>query len=284
MNNNSSFLAVLDNITALTVIGVQAGQFLQGQFTCDVLALQDQQAMLGACCDHKGRMLMNGWVGRGNNEWMLFIPKNMAELTLAHLQKFAVFSKVSFSEKNGWKALGYFSPNPPVFATHGCIQHQSPAYHKPGYMLYYWFGPEKTLDLLQAEIQNNASLIDASHLAIMMQLVLIQPTTRELFIPQMLGLEKLGGISFKKGCYVGQEIVARTQHLGQLKRHLHSFLLTHSAQPQVGDAIHNAAQEIVGHIAAMSVGPKQGYQLLAVIQDRAMEHELFFQHQILKKN
>ncbi len=55
---------------------------------------------------------------------------------------------------------------------------------------------------------------------ILAHLVFLQPPTMNLFLPQMLELEKLGGVSFNKGCYVGQEVVARTQHLGQLKRHL----------------------------------------------------------------
>ena len=97
--------------------------------------------------------------------------------------------------------------------------------------------------------------------AIAKGVVILQPKTSLLFTPQMINLQKLGGVSFTKGCYVGQEIIARTEHLGTLKRHLRAITLKTPLEP--GDPLKNAAGEEIGVIA-----DAVGLQALAVIEDR----------------
>lgn len=98
--------------------------------------------------------------------------------------------------------------------------------------------------------------------------VWIYPETRGLFIPQMLNLQKIGGVSFKKGCYVGQEIIARTENLGQLKRHLYQAKINTKDHIKLGDALINADKQTVGTIVECApIAPTQ-YQLLAVLQDQ----------------
>ena len=95
--------------------------------------------------------------------------------------------------------------------------------------------------------------------------------TRELFIPQMINLQAVGGVSFKKGCYTGQEIVARMQYLGKLKRHLYRLSLQGTELPEPGTPLFapthsSAVGEVV--IAARS---EQGIELLAVLQAEAAQ-------------
>jgi folate-binding protein YgfZ len=95
--------------------------------------------------------------------------------------------------------------------------------------------------------------------------------TRELFIPQMLNLQAVGGVSFKKGCYTGQEIVARMQYLGKLKRRLYRVALAAESLPEPGTPIfsptHNSA---IGEVVLGAHGP-EGSELLAVLQADAVE-------------
>jgi folate-binding protein YgfZ len=99
----------------------------------------------------------------------------------------------------------------------------------------------------------------------------VMPETRELFIPQMLNLQAVGGVSFKKGCYTGQEIVARMQYLGKLKRRLYRLALPGDALPVPGTALfapsHNSA---IGEVV-LAARAQQGVELLAVLQAEAVE-------------
>ena len=98
-------------------------------------------------------------------------------------------------------------------------------------------------------------------------LCLLQPKTSLLFTPQMINLDKFGGVSFDKGCYVGQEIVARTEHLGTLKRHLHHLQIESDSPLNPGDPLIKNNNEI-GTIADAIEIKKNHYEVLAVIEDR----------------
>lgn len=97
----------------------------------------------------------------------------------------------------------------------------------------------------------------------------VVPETSEQFIPQMMDMEKNGGVSFTKGCYIGQEIVARTEHLGTLKRHLYQ-LTVHSDDIKVGNTISNAENQILGVVVAVFNNAKK----FAVIEDRGVNEAL----------
>jgi len=101
------------------------------------------------------------------------------------------------------------------------------------------------------------------------QLIWILPATSEQFTPQMIDLEKQGGVSFKKGCYLGQEIIARTEHLGQLKRHLYKIIIDNGSAVKISDVIKDSAGQKMGIVIAIN---KDG--IFAVIEDRAIDRAL----------
>lgn len=107
--------------------------------------------------------------------------------------------------------------------------------------------------------------------------VFIYPETSLLFTPQMIDWEKHGGVSFTKGCYVGQEVVARTQHLGKLKRHLHQLTMNdHNTNiPAPGTNLTNDQHESIGIICDTAID-NNTLQLLAVIQDDALKEKILF--------
>lgn len=264
---------IIEDFAAIEITGLQAGEFLQGQFTCDIHAIKPGQAVAGACCDHKGRMLVNGFIGKLENHFILFVPSVLATLTADHLQKFAVFSKVQLSNKSDWQALVYYSNELINYQNETILQGQA--------LPTRWLiGESHLLKPIQEEFKKTtppASEDDLNLLLIQHKIAFVLPSTRGLFIPQMLGLEKLGGVSFQKGCYVGQEVIARTQHLGQLKRQLQILKLTCplADKPAPGDAIIDGHNEIMGQAAAIAPDKTGGFHLLAVVQDRALAHPLF---------
>lgn len=275
---DQNFLNVITDFSAIEVRGVQSSEFLQGQFTCDIRNLSSGQAIPGACCDHKGRMVFNGWLGRGGPEnFIVFLPANMLQTAVAHLQKYAVFSKVTLRENSSWKALCYYGKAADLNGNF-LIQGHLPCPNPHGFNFYWLIGSQESLNFIQEKLQKNIPLIKESDLRLRLidlKVVFVQPPTQSLFIPQMIGLEKLGGVSFSKGCYTGQEVVARTQHLGQLKRHLQILQLTAKDAPKIGEPLINSQKEVVGHIASIAECREQTYRLLAVLQDRALEHPIF---------
>ncbi len=275
--NQRPCFAAIHSFTAVHVNGVNAAKFLQGQLTGDILTLSPRSATLSACCDQKGRMIANFWVGRIEDDYFLFMPRSMSAQLIAHLQKYAVFSKVILNEQNDWAIFNYCGQQLPNFKTDNFI-HTQLAVLTQNTQLHWFIGkPELMIEVWKC-LQNFATEIceEAIQYAwILAHLVFLQPTTMNLFLPQMLELEKLGGVSFNKGCYVGQEVVARTQHLGQLKRHLQKMHVDSTQAPLVGEALHDGQGQQVGHVAAVSLDPKPGYLLLCVIQDHALNSTIF---------
>ncbi len=113
--NQRPCFAAIHSFTAVHVNGVNAATFLQGQLTGDILTLSNNSAILSACCDHKGRMIANFWVGRIQDDYFLFIPQSMSAHLIAHLQKYAVFSKVILNEQKDWAIFNYCGQQLPSF-------------------------------------------------------------------------------------------------------------------------------------------------------------------------
>ena len=103
-------------------------------------------------------------------------------------------------------------------------------------------------------------------------LVWIYPRTSGILIPQMINLQKWGGVSFTKKCFIGQEVIARTEYLGKLKRHLYRAILNSTDSPKVGDSLKNHIGQSVG-IIVETAGKNAEYEILAVIQDIAIENK-----------
>ncbi|OGT53890.1 MAG: hypothetical protein A3E84_00790 [Gammaproteobacteria bacterium RIFCSPHIGHO2_12_FULL_42_13] len=217
----------------LRLSGENTESFLQGQLTCDMRLLKKHgDYSLAACCDHRGRVLANFWVVRWEEDYLFILPKNMCDITQTHLTKYAVFSKVSINNED------QLSIQKASLA--GAVVNSSNNHSN---------------EMTDEDLWRKQNIQDG--------LVLIQPKTSLLFTPQMINLDKLSGVSFTKGCYVGQEIIARTQHLGTLKRHLHRMTLKTPLQP--GDPLKNDTGEEIGVIADAI-----GLEALAVIEDRFM--------------
>ena len=101
----------------------------------------------------------------------------------------------------------------------------------------------------------------------------ILPATQEQFVPQMVNFELIDGVSFKKGCYPGQEIVARMQYLGKLKRRMYLAHIDGNEAPQPGDELFSADMEgqASGMIVNAALAPDSGYDVLAVVQTSSQE-------------
>jgi folate-binding protein YgfZ len=234
---DTAYFCVLSHEGVLAVRGPDASKFLQGQLTCNLNYLNAETSSLGARCTPKGRMQSSFRIVQVSDGYLLAMAGDLLAAQLADLQKYAAFSKSKLGdESHAWvrfglsgadgvlRELGLDLPHETDSVTQG---HQLLALRLPDGRAELWV-PAEQAAALQARLAGQlaeAPLNDWLLAQVRAGIGQVLGSTRELFIPQMLNLQALGGVSFKKGCYTGQEIVARMQYLGKLKRRLYRLSL-----------------------------------------------------------
>jgi folate-binding protein YgfZ len=206
----------LNFLTHLSITGVDAQKFLQSQLTCDVNALAVGESTLGAHCNLQGKVISLSYLLRTDEQtFLMSLPKDICSAALAHLKKYSMFSKVNIeSEPEGWMHVGALAetdiPNAPYTITHDETRTEI-------------IGPASDFESLELEkldtTDNNPWLVQSMAAGI----PFLSADTQGTFIPQDLNLDKLGAVSFNKGCYLGQEVVARVHYKGKLKRSMQCF-------------------------------------------------------------
>ena len=249
----------LKSFTTLRFSGAKTKEFLQGQVTCDIRALKRHgDASLAACCDHRGRMIANFWVVQYHDDVLFILPSSVADTVKTHLQKFAMFSKVTIQID----AQFYIAEAFDAFNLHE-HHHDTVFITLPTANRFLVLAQSNPFSDVTPNEEESLWRLHNVH----DHLCVLYPETSLLFTPHMISLEKLGGVSFQKGCYVGQEIVARTEYLGKTKRHIHqqTLLTDHPIQP--GDPLKNIKDETIGVIVEAVKQPDNTYAILAVAQD-----------------
>lgn len=278
-------LCPLDSWDLISVKGEDRISFLQGQLTCDLTNLKPGQQTLAAQCNPQGKVFSVFRVIILEDRVLLTQPSSVTQRQLPELQKYAAFSKVEISKETDYQAFGlagcksaqYIAEKVDTAATHDqsrLLESGTIIIKQPYPSLRYLVvmknaGAEELLNDLKdrAEIFDD-SLWNAMNIA--SGIGFVEEQTCATFIPQMLNLQALNGISFSKGCYIGQETVARAKYRGANKRAL--FILTGRATkaPKVGDNIQmlinnnwkrigtvvSGCQYGDGHIEALAVLPK----------------------------
>ncbi|AYC33927.1 folate-binding protein [Pseudomonas cavernae] len=280
---DSVFFCTLSHEGILAVRGPDAGKFLQGQLTCNLNYLNDSTASLGARCNVKGRMLSSFRILSESDGYLLAMASELLEPQLNELKKYAVFSKASLAdESQAWVRFGLAGGDGALLSLGLDLPHQSDQVARHNELLAIrlsdgrveLWAPAGAADTVKARLAAQlpeAPLNDWLLAQIRAGIGQVLGTTRELFIPQMINLQAVGGVSFKKGCYTGQEIVARMQYLGKLKRRLYRLSLTADELPQ-------PAAELFSPVHRSSVGEvvvaarsASAIELLAVLQEDAAE-------------
>lgn len=256
----------------LQISGRDAAQFLQGQISCDINEVDEEHSLLGTCCDRKGRVLFSFRIFQKAEAYYLYLPKSMLEFAIAHLRKFIIIAKVSLDikafhcrgfgaeELEEWLSL-HPMKTPKKWGEVRSNQTDSLILVDEKNTRYLALSEATDSEYTPTTLQEK----DWEYLDILQGLVTIYPETQGLFIPQMLNYDQFGAISFTKGCFVGQEIVARTQHLGKLKRHLH--LLEKDTALERGAELLDEQNQNCGTVVACSLNPEGKYSVLAVLKD-----------------
>ena len=280
---DSAFFCPLSHEGVLAVRGSDAAKFLQGQLTCNLNYLSDTQASLGARCTQKGRMQSSFRILLQGDGVLLAMATELLEPQLADLKKYAVFSKSKLTDESAaWVRFGLSDADAALASLGLVLPTETDSVVRTEALIAIRVSPgraELWVPAEQAEAvrsQLSAQLKESALNEWLLGQVRagigqVMAQTRELFIPQMLNLQAVGGVSFKKGCYTGQEIVARMQYLGKLKRRLYRLSLDAAELPEPGTPLfapsHNSA---IGEVV-IAAKTHQGIELLAVLQAEAAE-------------
>ncbi|MCS3836537.1 hypothetical protein HNR03_001117 [Pseudomonas sp. JAI111] len=280
---DSAFFCTLSHEGVLAVRGADASKFLQGQLTCNLNYLSDTQASLGARCTQKGRMQSSFRILLEGDGVLMAMATELLEPQLADLKKYAVFSKSKLTDESAaWVRFGLENADAALISLGLELPADTDSVVRNDGLIAIRVSPER------AELWVAADQADAIKGKLSAQLAegnlnqwllgqiragigQVMPSTRELFIPQMLNLQAVGGVSFKKGCYTGQEIVARMQYLGKLKRRLYRLTLDASELPEPGTPLFSPTHgSSIGEVV-LAATAEQNIELLAVLQAEAAE-------------
>lgn len=225
-----SLVACIGSLALIRVSGADAETFLQGQTTCDFRDVAKGRICLGAHCNAKGRVQASFRAVRTGDDFLLIVPTSQAEPTRAALAKYAMFSKATLSIDTGLWPLAILGPDAAQLAT--SVWGTAPA---PGECLQGEAGLIATLDnrtclalvaaekaaVLLQQLQAQGAAVAGDNVWWLSQLQSgigqIVAQQSEQWIPQEFNYDLVQGVNFKKGCYKGQEIVARIHYRGQTK-------------------------------------------------------------------
>jgi len=251
----------------LRASGDEAAKFLHGQLTQDIMLMNSSQARLAGFCSAKGRLLASfvAWKP-APDEVLMAMPAEVLPAVLKRLSMFVMRAKCKLSDASSqfalWGVVGDGAPAEVWQCSGDAIRLPDAS------------GQRRYLSVQAADAPAPA-LPEISEtlwqwLDVQSGLAWVRGATVEQFVPQMINLELLGGVNFQKGCYPGQEIVARSQYRGTIKRR--TFLFDSEAPATIGQEIFHSgdADQPAGLVAGVAPHPAGGYSLLAEVKMAAL--------------
>ncbi len=281
----------LSHLGLLRISGEDAADFLQGQLTNDIKSLTGNRSQMSGYCTPQGRMLANFRVFFRDGAFFLQLPGELLAPIQKRLTLFILMSKVIIEDVSdqlvriglagscAHQILAEVFPEIPAAA--GDVSHADTItlLRLPGTPdRFEVIGPCEAMVDLWNSVKETASPATADHWAlqdIRAGIPTVYSATSESFVPQMANMQLVDGVSFTKGCYVGQEVVARMKYLGKLKRRMRLARVPGDRRPLAGEEVF--AEEAGGSgqgtctVVDARPSPEGGYELLVVVTDEAFE-------------
>lgn len=280
---NSNIITSLSHLGLLEISGNDAVAFLQGQVTNDVKMLDGSNFQYAGYCSPKGRLLALFLAFAHADHLHLQMPLSILEPIMKRLKMYVMRSKVTITDKSTEiVCFGIAGPNadntlmtlfnitpllPKKIITLEDVTLMRLTGETPRYLL---FTHTQNAERIWRALSENYTKVGKSvwdYLEIQAGIPEIVPATQEAFVPQMVNLDSLDGINFKKGCYTGQEIVARTHYLGKVKRRTKLANINTEDTPVAGDIIQlSGHEEAIGQIVRAAKSPDGGVDALIEIR------------------
>jgi folate-binding protein YgfZ len=267
--------SALSETVCVDVRCADAAAFLHGQLTAAILAIDPAEAPLAAWADARGRVRAVVRVCRLEGRWLLVTPRDGAADLVKKLRMFVLRSKVTVALAEDVAVAALLGHADDVLARNGVrsdvepnrtVRHKDLCFVRVGEAYWLVLGPVPALHELGATL-DAASDAAAALAEIRLGIPAIAPAIAERFVAQMLNLDELGAISFDKGCYPGQEIVARVHNLGGVKRRARRYAMR-AAAPAAATLV-ESGEHIVGEVVR-AAPTDSGCELLAVVDHAAV--------------
>lgn len=295
LNQSACVITPMFSQGVIEVTGEDAVTFLQGQLTNDIKQL-DRHAQLNGYCSPKGRLLSILKTYRIGSAIYLECPVSQQDFVQKRLQMFVLRAKVKLNRVNEqWfrvgiagndieNTLAQLGLTLPKDVNEITVIENTVIIRLPGEIprVQIWLATQD-VEQQYARLQSICRPMTEdvwTGFEILAGIPTILPESQELFVPQMVNMDLLSGINFKKGCYTGQEIVARTHYLGKVKRRTLVFTLSNNTlenTPKAGEILLTQEQQEAGHIVSASRLNNQTFVLLVEIRLEVLaEKQLIF--------
>ena len=276
--------SLLPDLALIRIQGTDAAHFIHNQLSHDFLLIKPQEARLAVWCTPKGRTLVSfyGFKPQADTVFLL-LAADSVEFIVKRLKMFVLRSKCTVEDVSAeWQISGHIQANgetTPADAMHSraleadadsagyALSLPSVAFHSQVFSREIRIKPAQAASKIE---------VDASGLAwwhwlqVQSGIALVGAALREAFVPQMINYESLGGINFKKGCYPGQEVVARSQFRGQVKRR--AYLVSAAGEIAAGAEVQDAQGQACGLVAMAAPSPlDEGWAAIVSVQTASAE-------------
>lgn len=284
---DGAIVAPLVDLGVIRASGPDSAEFLHNLMSNDIKGITTTGARFAGFCTAKGRLLALLLIWREGDDFLLMLPRDILPMILKKLSMYVLRSKVKLSDATAERVLIGFSrpavsPAPtveqslldlPRFGVCATSGGQAIRLDDTRWLL--------ALDATAAAARWQALAADARPVGLAawqwLEIAAGQPrvvaATQEAFVPQMLNMElpAVAGVSFSKGCYPGQEIVARTQYLGKVKRRTYRARLASPVAPGVHVYAPATGDQHCGAVVSVAPAPAGGYECLVCVQSSAVE-------------
>lgn len=282
----SAFFSELSGTGLIAVEGPEAASFLQAQVTSDVARMTPSQTQYSGYCSPKGRLLATFLVWRCGDDFLLQLPRALSESVRAMLAKYVLRARVKLSS-DPQRLFGIWGSGSAraLLAFVGQVPERNHEAERSSDLCLTRLPVDRFLALvpeeraktvrafLCASAQEHAETAwDALDIEAGVPVITI--ATQDQYVPQMVNLDLIGGVSYTKGCYPGQEIVARTHHLGRLKQRMYRVVVRGATDVRAADPLFSQAfgsRQASGALLSVATTGPEGHIALAVIQKGSVE-------------
>lgn len=262
----------LSSYGCIEIRGADAATFLQAQLSRSIEALDGELAPLAGWHDARGRVRALLRVVRRTDHWWLVTPADVVAATAKRLAMFVLRAAVTITPAEGVRVAALLDADVAWLAAHGlsgttptngAVQRGELACVRLGPSLWHVIGSRAAVESFGSELPS-APAEEALLAEIRLGLPSVSAPLVEHFVAQMLNLDLLDAVSFDKGCYPGQEVIARVHHLGSVKRRMRRYACDTAAPPAPGNVVANADGVEVGEVVRAACADA-GVELLAVV-------------------
>jgi len=264
----------LDQLGVLTVAGEDSHAFLQSLLTNDITLLADQDTQYSGFCTPKGRLLALFLIIRASEtSYQLVLPKSLCEAMAKRLAMYVLRSKATITNASDSLVCVGSTQSEPSLPSALAYHVLSAQVHR-GLIIC----PVEEADALCQSLIDQQYQLQSSHywewLDITAEIAKVVPETQEKFTPQQLNLDITHAVNFQKGCYPGQEVVARLHYLGKASRRLFTAEVSASVLAEMGSEVMTTEGQVAGHLVSAAQQDEQYFVCLISLKLSAFESDL----------